>query len=65
MTVNGLWFGLFIIAVGVVIVYRTLGKKDDEIVSFGRAFAEAKYGKIWGQMVIIGGQLLSLASLLI
>jgi hypothetical protein len=67
MIVTGLWFGLFIIACGVLTVYPTLGKKDDEMVSFGRygVLVEAKAMRIWGKIIIIGGLFLSLTSLLL
>jgi len=66
MIVNGLWFGLFIIACGVLTVYPTLGKGDDEIVRFGSyALAEAKFVKIYGEAIIIGGLLVLLISLLL
>ena len=66
MIVSGLWFGLFIIACGVITVYPTLGKKDEELVSFGRlgALVEARAVRIWEEVVIGGGLFVLLMSLL-
>jgi hypothetical protein len=66
MLVNGLWFGLFLIACGVITVYPTLGKKGDELVSFGRygGLAEARVVRIFGEVIIAGGLLVLSTSLL-
>jgi hypothetical protein len=65
MIISGLWFTLFLVACGVLTVYPTLGKKDDEMVSFRYGVLEAKAMRIWGEIIIVGGLFVLLVSLLL
>jgi hypothetical protein len=67
MNLYGLEFGLFIIGCGVITFFQAWGKKDDDTVFIGRlgtAPTSAKAVRTWGKILILGGALLSIISLL-
>jgi hypothetical protein len=67
MNLPELEFGVFIIGCGMITFLGAWGKKDDDTVFVGRlgvAPTSAKAVRTWGKVLVLGGAILSIASLL-